>query len=79
MLMLFLPLNTAMCCFRLNQNAEARSELAQGRDIVRSRFAAGLNAGNATCGYWFEWASARLFLREATVLVEDDRLDYNAY
>jgi len=66
-------------CFRLNQTAEARSELAQSRDIIRSRFAAGLNAGNATWDYWFDWVSARLLLREATALVEDGRLESNAY
>jgi hypothetical protein len=61
----------AMCCFRLNQMAEARSELAESREIIRGRFAAGLNAGNATYGYWFDWVSARILLREAAALIEE--------
>jgi hypothetical protein len=60
-----------MCCFRLNQMAEARSELAESREIIRGRFAVGLNAGNATYGYWFDWVSARILLREAAALIEE--------
>jgi hypothetical protein len=61
----------AMSCFRLHQTAEARSELAGCRDLIQSKFAAGFNAGNATYGYWFDWVSARVLLRQAAALIED--------
>jgi hypothetical protein len=61
----------AMCSFQLDQPAEAHSELAESRDFIRSKFAAGFTAGNGTYGYWFDWVSARILLREATALIED--------
>ena len=63
----------AMCCFRLNQTAEARSELARSRDIIQTKFTAGLNSGNANYGFWFDWVSAHVLLREATDLIRNTR------
>jgi len=63
----------AMCCFQLNQNAEARSELARSRDLIQTKFTASLNSGDANYGFWFDWVSARVLLREATDLISDTR------
>jgi serine/threonine protein kinase len=63
----------AMCCFRLNQTAEAHAELAGSRDLILGKFAAGLDAGTGTYGYWFDWVAAQVLLREATDLIRDTR------
>jgi len=60
----------AMCSQRLHHLAEARSELAVGRDIVDVKFSTGLDHGNSTQGYWFDWISARILMREAAASIE---------
>ncbi len=57
----------AMCCQRLHRLAEARSEFAIGRDMVNVKLSTGLDHGNNTQGFWFDWISARVLLREATL------------
>jgi eukaryotic-like serine/threonine-protein kinase len=63
----------AMCCFQLNQTVEARSELAECRDILRTKFTAGPNSGNVNYGFWVDWVFAQVLLREATDLIRDTR------
>lgn len=60
----------AMCFQRLQHSEEARSELAKAADIIQTKFATGLSAGNATHGFWFDWVSARVLLREATETIK---------
>jgi len=60
----------AMACHRLNDVAPARSELAQGRKLVEAEFAAGLQEGNGSLGFWYDWIFARILLREAEALIE---------
>jgi hypothetical protein len=60
----------AMCCYRLDYFEQARSELALGRDMIQTKFATGLDLGNAAHGFWFDWISARVLLREATETIK---------
>jgi len=55
----------AMSYHRLNQPAEAQTELAEGRRIVESKFKSGLDQGNPVQGFWFDWVFARILLNEA--------------
>ena len=57
----------AMCCQQLHHLAEARSELTAGKAMVNVKFSTGLDHGNNTQGFWFDWISARVLLREASI------------
>ena len=61
----------AMVCCQLHQDGEAGVELARGRELIRSRFINGLSYGNDVQGRWFDWLIARIYLREATALMEE--------
>ena len=60
----------AMACYKLGEVETARSELAQGRDLVTDQFAQGLDQSNGAVGQWFDWLFARILLREAGSLIE---------
>jgi serine/threonine protein kinase len=60
----------AMACSQLNEPEEARSELEQGRKLVESEFAGGLQEGNGSAGFWYDGLFARILLREAGALIE---------
>jgi tetratricopeptide (TPR) repeat protein len=60
----------AMSYHRLGRDAEARTELQAGRDIVDSKFRQRLDAGGPVQGFWFDWAFARVLLRESVALLE---------
>jgi serine/threonine protein kinase len=60
----------AMASYQLHQVAEAHTGLAQGREVIDSKFKGGLDQGNAAQGFWFDWVFARVLLREATDLIE---------
>jgi hypothetical protein len=60
----------AMACYRLNQDDEARAQLAEGGDSIDSRFQAELGGGSGPEGSWSEWLPARVLLREARDLIE---------
>ena len=45
----------AMACQQLGQSDKARSELAQGREIIDSKFQSGLDRGTGVQGFWFDW------------------------
>jgi hypothetical protein len=62
----------AMSCQQQGQawKAEARTELASGREIIEAKFKGPLNLGTPVQGFWFDWVFARILLREATALVE---------
>ena len=60
----------AMSCFQLGELPLARSELAQGRNLIAAEFDKGLEAGNWKLGFWYDWLFARILLREATAMIE---------
>jgi len=64
----------AMACQKLEELAQARSELAQGRKLIRDEFADGLNDGGGSVGFWFDWLFARVLLREAEQLIDGSPL-----
>jgi tetratricopeptide (TPR) repeat protein len=59
----------AMACWRLGQPEQARTELAQAREVVEAKFNSGLDRGTGVQGFWFDWVFAKILLREATVLI----------
>jgi hypothetical protein len=60
----------AMSCQQLGQADQARTELAAGREPIESRFKGRMDSGTPVQGFWFDWAFARILLREATTLIE---------
>lgn len=64
----------AMAYHQLGRTAEAQAELRTGREIVESKFSKGrLDRGTPIQGFWFDWAFARILLRETTALIETPR------
>ena len=59
-----------MACQPLGENAEARTELALGRQLIEAEFASGLTVGTWSSGWWFDWLFARILLREADGVVK---------
>ncbi|HEX9047766.1 MAG TPA: protein kinase, partial [Verrucomicrobiae bacterium] len=59
-----------MACLQLGESNTARRELALGRTLVEAKFAKGLDEGNGTEGYWYDWLFARILLREAESAME---------
>ncbi len=55
----------ALCEQRLGSTAQAKADLTQGRELIEAKFRAGLTPGNLAEGYWFDWAAARILMREA--------------
>jgi eukaryotic-like serine/threonine-protein kinase len=53
----------------LGKTGEARSELTQARKTIEDKSASGLDLGSPMQGFWFDWAFARILLREATALI----------
>ena len=58
----------AMCDFHLGKKPEATSELAQGREIIESKFTGGLDPGDGEQGFWFDWIFGHIILDEAEKL-----------
>ena len=67
----------AMACARLGRMDEAKADLKASRGPVEddAKRLAGLTA--KWQGYWFDWACARILLREAAALIETDSGDSN--
>ena len=59
----------ALASWHLNETAEAEAQLAQSRDSIKNRFASGLQDGDQTDGYWYDWIIARVLLQEADALI----------
>ena len=55
----------AMCCRQLHQPDDARSELAKAADMIQSQAINDNDPGDSTQGFWYDWVSARVLLREA--------------
>jgi serine/threonine protein kinase len=59
----------AMAYFQLGRGAEAHAELAAARHPIETHFRASNDRGSPVHGFWFDWAFARVLLREATALI----------
>jgi serine/threonine protein kinase len=60
----------AMARARLGQDAEARDELARARQMVEEAHAPDAGKSKIWQGFWFDWACARVHLREAEELIK---------
>ena len=49
---------------QMNQHQEALSELSLGQSMIEKNFKNGPDWGNGVAGFWFDWAFARILLRE---------------
>jgi hypothetical protein len=58
-----------MSHYQLGHLDEARSELAQSREMIENKYKAGLDQGDGN-GYWFDWVLGKILLREASTLIE---------
>ncbi|MEO6003188.1 MAG: serine/threonine-protein kinase [Opitutus sp.] len=64
----------AMAYHQLGREAEAQIEFKTGREIVESKLSKGkLDRGTPIQGFWFDWAFARILLRESAALIETPR------
>jgi serine/threonine protein kinase len=59
----------AMSHYQLGQLDEARSELAQSREMIDNKFKAGLDEGDGN-GYWFDWLLGEILMHEASSMIE---------
>jgi eukaryotic-like serine/threonine-protein kinase len=56
----------ALALREAGQTDESLQELAQGRQLIEDKFNERLEAGSAADGFWFDWAFARILMREAS-------------
>ena len=61
----------AMAFFKEGKFDSANSELTQGRNMINSAFVEGLPEGNGLNGWWYDWLFARILLREADGLIQN--------
>jgi tetratricopeptide (TPR) repeat protein len=59
----------AMAHFQMGRGVEAQATLAQARAMVESKARAPADRGSPINGFWFDWAFARVLLREAGALI----------
>jgi serine/threonine protein kinase len=59
----------AMSDQQLGKTDEARSQLAQAREIIENKFKSQLDRGTPVQGFWFDWVFAEILLREAKALI----------
>jgi hypothetical protein len=62
----------AMAHYQRCHNPEAQAELVLGRQLVETKFRAGLNRSRGEASFWFDWVYARHLLQEATALILSD-------
>ena len=60
----------AMSYHQLGRTGNARSELAQSRELIDNKFKTGLDVGDGARGYWFDWVLGRILEREAIADIE---------
>jgi serine/threonine protein kinase len=58
----------AMAGGRLDQAGETAAELAKGREMIETRYKNRDDRGTPVQGFWFDWALARILLREADAM-----------
>ncbi|HTO02878.1 MAG TPA: protein kinase [Opitutus sp.] len=64
----------AMAYYQLGRAEEARAELLMGREVVDNKLNKGRSErGTPIQGFWFDWAFARILLRESAALIETPR------
>jgi hypothetical protein len=56
----------AMTQRKTGQTQDAKLNLEEARSLIENRFAAELDAGSASQGFWFDWVFARILLEEAS-------------
>jgi hypothetical protein len=61
----------AMAYYQQHQNDKARAEFARGREMIDQKFRGGIDHGDGSRGFWFDWIYARVLLREATAMMEE--------
>jgi tetratricopeptide (TPR) repeat protein len=59
----------AMSDQQLGKTNEARTQLAQAREIIGNKFKSQLDRGTPMQGFWFDWVFAQILLREAETLI----------
>ena len=70
----------AMSYHQLSQPENARSELAQSREIIENKLVNGLDlGGGGNQGYWFDWEAGDILFREATMLIGGNRPNTTGY
>jgi tetratricopeptide (TPR) repeat protein len=62
----------AMACFQLGRPQEAKIELNQGQAMIENRFPMGQIKGNPKLEYWWDWIYARILMREAAALINEN-------
>jgi serine/threonine protein kinase len=62
----------AMSDWQLGQSEQAQSELSQGREVIEAKFKSDLGRGNKNNGFWWDWVFARILMREAMALIENN-------
>lgn len=60
----------AMALFRLGNIQEADQEWARAHRLVEEKFQGYMGRGTPVYGFWFDWAFARILLREATATIQ---------
>jgi hypothetical protein len=60
----------AMADQKLGKVGDARSQLADAREIIENKFQSQLDLGTPVSGFWFDWVFARILLDEATKSIE---------
>ncbi len=70
----------AMSCHQLGQPENARSELAQSRELIENKLVNGLDlGGGGNQGYWFDWEVGNILLREAATLIGGNHTNTTGY
>ncbi len=65
----------AMARQGLGQPSQMRLDLAECRKLIDDQLAKGLQVGNGSDGFWFDWVFARILLREAEALAGQMRIE----
>jgi hypothetical protein len=60
----------ALSYHQLGQQENARSALAQSRELINAKFQKGLDAGDGGKGYWFDWVLAQIIEQEAIATIK---------
>jgi serine/threonine protein kinase len=68
----------AMTDERMGRDGDARSELVRATDLIENKFKNGLDLGNGSQGFWFDWILARILAREAAPLILGTPLPANS-
>ncbi|MBN1402888.1 MAG: protein kinase [Opitutales bacterium] len=59
----------SMALFQIGTNGEARMQLQQAIALMKERLPSGVDRGTPVQGFWFDWAFARIIVREAESLL----------